>query len=486
MSETAPFAPQFRPARAFAALGPEFADSVAPAAFPQAILRWRNQRWAGRIGLGGLDAAAFAAHFARFEPLPGYDALPLAIRYHGHQFGTYNPDLGDGRGFLYAQLRDEQGRLLDLATKGSGRTPWSRTGDGRLTLKGAVREILAAQMLEAQGVYTSKPFAVFETGEALQRNDEPSPTRAAVLTRLGHSHIRIGVFQRHAYLERPDLLRQLVRHCAENYYPDLLALDGDLQVAGLLHHAIVANANLCASWMAAGFVHGVLNTDNMNVTGESFDYGPWRFLPVSDPNFTAAYFDQQSLYSFGRQPTATGWNLAQLATALTPICATPLLEETLKLYAPAYQAALRECMFARLGLETGAADHDIAFLAEFFRWLTDSGASWPQTFHDWFCADGRRADAGPQAARYAGAGFAEIRAGFAARAPLRPERLSHPALQRATPVTLLIDDVEALWAPIADTDDWSRFDETIAAIDELRVALDLMPVWAREISTPRS
>ena len=465
---------QLRSDPAFAALGPEFADSVAPAAFPAAIERWRNDRWAARIGLSGLDDAAFAAHFARFEPLPGNMPTPLAMRYHGHQFGVYNPDIGDGRGFLFAQLRDDAGRLLDLATKGSGRTPWSRTGDGRLTLKGAVREILAAQMLEAQGVYTSKPFAVFETGEALQRGDEPSPTRSAVLTRLGHSHIRIGMFQRHAYFERPDLLRALVRHCAEHYYPDLLALDGDAQVVGLLRHVIAANATLCASWMAAGFVHGVLNTDNMNITGESFDYGPWRFLPASDPNFTAAYFDHQSLYAFGRQPQATGWNLAQLAGALSPVCDIALLEDALKLFAPAYQAALRDCTFARLGLAPGAMADDIAFLAEFFRWTTDSGASWPQAFHDWFCGDAssQRATASPQAALYADSDFIATRAGLMARAPVRPERLARAVFQRATPATLLIEDVEALWAPIAAGDDWSDFHAKIAEIDALRGALN--------------
>ena len=123
------------------------------------------------------------------------------MRYHGHQFRVYNPDLGDGRGFLFAQLREAgTGRLLDLGTKGSGQTPWSRTADGRLTLKGGVREVLAAEMLEALGVPTSRAFSLIETGEALQRNDEPSPTRSAVLTRLSHSHIRFGTFQRHAYL----------------------------------------------------------------------------------------------------------------------------------------------------------------------------------------------------------------------------------------------------------------------------------------------
>jgi uncharacterized protein YdiU (UPF0061 family) len=128
-----------------------------------------------------LSDAEWEAHFARFEPLPDNMPEPLAMRYHGHQFRTYNPDIGDGRGFLFAQVRDDKSRLLDLATKGSGQTPYSRFGDGRLTLKGGVREVLAAEMLEALGVNTSKAFSLYETGEALTRGDEPSPTRSSVL-----------------------------------------------------------------------------------------------------------------------------------------------------------------------------------------------------------------------------------------------------------------------------------------------------------------
>src|SRR5262249_13430197 len=157
---------------------------------------------------------------ARFEPLPGNMPAPLAMRYHGHQFRSYNPDIGDGRGFLFAQLRDDTGRLLDLATKGSGQTPYSRFGDGKLTLKGGVREVLAAGMLEALGVYTSKAFSLFETGEALVRGDEPLPTRASVLVRLSHSHMRFGSFQRQAFFERADLMRTLLQHVAENYAPE--------------------------------------------------------------------------------------------------------------------------------------------------------------------------------------------------------------------------------------------------------------------------
>ncbi|HVJ01306.1 MAG TPA: protein adenylyltransferase SelO family protein, partial [Sphingomonas sp.] len=145
----------FTPQQAILELGSAFYDPVAPARFPQTVLRFRNDRAAKSVGLDGLSDAEWIAHFGRFEPLPGSLAQPLALRYHGHQFRVYNPEIGDGRGFLFAQMTDDKGRLLDLGTKGSGQTPYSRFGDGRLTLKGGVREILATEMLEALGVETS-------------------------------------------------------------------------------------------------------------------------------------------------------------------------------------------------------------------------------------------------------------------------------------------------------------------------------------------
>ena len=284
-----PVAPAYRPDPRFMTLGPDFADPVRPAVFPRADIRFRNQRAAATVGLDTLTDDEWRGAFARFEALPDNQPQPLAIRYHGHQFRTYNPDLGDGRGFLFAQVREAgASRLLDLATKGSGQTPWSRGADGRLTLKGGVREVLAAAMLEALGVPTSRAFSLIETGEDLERNDEPSPTRSAVLTRLGHSHIRFGVFQRHAFLDRADNIALLVDHAVETYHPHLADLTGADRAVGLMGAVIAASARLVARWMAAGFVHGVLNTDNMNITGESFDYGPYRFLPRNDPNFTAA------------------------------------------------------------------------------------------------------------------------------------------------------------------------------------------------------
>jgi serine/tyrosine/threonine adenylyltransferase len=188
----APPAQHFVPERAIDEIADFIADPVEAAAFPEHRLRFRNDRAAADVGLDTLTDDAWIAHFSRFEPTDGSLPRPLALRYHGHQFRVYNPDIGDGRGFLFAQCRDVRDRLMDFGTKGSGQTPYSRFGDGRLTLKGAVREILATEMLEALGVETSRTFSVIETGEHLHRGDEPSPTRSAVLVRLNHGHVRIG------------------------------------------------------------------------------------------------------------------------------------------------------------------------------------------------------------------------------------------------------------------------------------------------------
>src|ERR1700749_835422 len=190
-----PVSPPYRPDPVYPELGPEFADPVHAEAFPQTILRFRNNRAAATVGLDTLTDAEWIAHFGRFAPLPATLDPWLAQRYHGHQFRVYNPELGDGRGFTFAQMREAgTDRLLDLGTKGSGRTPWSRSGDGRLTLKGGVREVLATEMLEALGAPTSRSFSLIETGENLERQDDPSPTRSSVLVRLSWSHIRFGTF----------------------------------------------------------------------------------------------------------------------------------------------------------------------------------------------------------------------------------------------------------------------------------------------------
>lgn len=471
-----PISAAYRPDPVFMRLGADFADPVLPADFPQTLLRFRNDRAAATVGLEGLDEAEWLDHFARFKALPDNQPGPLAMRYHGHQFRSYNPDLGDGRGFLFAQLREVgSGRLLDLATKGSGQTPWSRAGDGRLTLKGGVREILAATMLEALGVPTSRAFSLVETGEELQRGDEPSPTRSAVLTRLSHSHIRFGTFQRQAFAERPDLITVLVDHAVETYFPRVEGQPDRPKV--LLEQAVAASARLCARWMAAGFVHGVLNTDNMVVTGESFDYGPWRFLPRNDPNFTAAYFDHSGLYSFGRQPETVFWNLQQLAGCLALVTDDAGLIAALNTFSDLYRDALRAAMLDRLGLKSRSPEADVALVQAAFTALAAGGERlrWEPFFFDWFGGQASevRALAGPRAALYGQDAFLDLRRRFAAFEPDRPERLQSPVFARPEPEEMLIDEVEALWTPIAQADDWSPFYAKLARLEATRVAYAL-------------
>ncbi|CAN7440406.1 YdiU family protein [Phenylobacterium sp. LjRoot219] len=474
-----PVSSAYRPDPQLPKLGLEYADPVEAAKFPQTLLRFRNDRAAATVGLDTLSDAEWIAHFGRFEPLPDNIAPPLAMRYHGHQFRVYNPELGDGRGFLFAQLREAgTDRLLDLGTKGSGQTPWSRQGDGRLTLKGGVREVLATAMLEALGVPTSRSFALIETGEALQRGDEPSPTRSSVLTRLSHSHIRFGSFQRHAFFEQPGRIAVLVDHVIENYYPQLQGADD--KPSALLAVVTAKAARLAARWMAAGFVHGVLNTDNMNMTGESFDYGPYRFLPRSDPKFTAAYFDHSGLYAFGRQPETVFWNLQQLAGCFSLLSASEPLIEALNGFGAAYQRELVAAVVERLGLAPRGEAEDVALAQAAFRALAEGGEAlrWEPFFFDWFCKDEARALAGPRAALYGGEAFTEFRARLAPYAAERPERLANPYFAGPEPQELLYDEIEAIWAAIAERDDWSVFEAKLATIERARLAWGLTPQGA--------
>ena len=464
---------RYRPETLHENLGDAFFDPVQAAEFPKHILRFRNQRQAARVGLDGLDDAEWINHFGRFVPLPGAQRQPLALRYHGHQFQTYNPDLGDGRGFLFAQLRDAgDGRLLDLGTKGSGQTPWSRRGDGRLTLKGGVREILATELLEALGVDTSKTFSLIETGESLERGDEPSPTRASVLVRLSHSHIRIGTFQRLAYHDDKTAIERLVNHACDHYFPHLR----DAPVAGraTLFLAEVADrvASLGASYMAAGFVHGVLNSDNINITGESFDYGPWRFAPVYDPLFTAAYFDAGGLYAFGRQPSALAWNLARLAECLLHLTGQEAAESIVDAFPMRIRGAFRGAILRRLALESAGEAADARLATSLVEFLLKSRAPFEQFFFDWRggLASVARAQTSPVAELYQSQAFAPLREAMANHALATNARLEHSYFRRKAPCTLLIDEVEALWAPIANHDDWTPLTQKLADISEMRAA----------------
>ena len=464
MTITPQAAPAFRPEARILDLGDGFYDPVAPADFAETILRFRNDRAADEIGLADLADTEWVERFGRFQPFAGSLPQPLALRYHGHQFRQYNPDLGDGRGFLYAQARDGRGRLMDLGTKGSGQTPWSRFGDGRLTLKGGVREILATEMLEALCVRTSRSFSLIETGEALHRGDEPSPTRSAVLVRLSHGHIRIGSFQRLAYLRDADGITELARYCLANLYGEAPGEEPELR---LFEHVVAGTARLAASYMAAGFVHGVLNSDNIAITAESFDYGPWRFTPNWEPGFTAAYFDQTGLYAFGRQAQAIHWDVAQLAMALSVVVSVDALAPILDRFAGLYEQAMTAAMLRRLGVAPRGEAEDLALVGHLERALAQCTVEVDRAFFDW--RGGRRRAPSPADGAYDHPVFRPfVEAVAAYGAETAPD---HPYWADAAPCSMHIAEVEAIWAPIADADDWSLLHAKIAAIRRMGEAL---------------
>ena len=447
-----PQAAPYRPDPQLLALAEWLGDAVDPAQFPKAELRFRNSRWDKAVGLGELGDEDWARHMARFEPLPDNMPQPIALRYHGHQFRVYNPEIGDGRGFTFAQVRDGAARLLDLGTKGSGLTPYSRTADGRLTLKGAVREILATEMLEALGVYTSKTFSVIETGEELWRGDEPSPTRSAVLVRLSHSHIRIGTFQRLAVLEEDAHMAALVDYCLAQFPgppPPEKAPGRDEPAVILMHEVVERLADLAASYMVAGFVHGVLNSDNMNITGESFDYGPWRWLPLWEPGFTAAYFDHAGLYAFGRQPEAIRWNLAQLAISLRRLTEAEPLIAALERFPDLYHAAMARRFTWRLGVESRGQEADFKLIEAAERTMREQRVG-PDRF--FFAYRGGRTAEGT------------LDEALAAYAPVAN---AHPYWSEPAPQTMLIDEVEAIWAAIAEHDDWQPLAAKVETVREM-------------------
>lgn len=450
-----------RPQKSLLELGSDFYDPVEPAHFPKLELRYYNPTLCDQLRWGASD---LRKHLGEFQPVPGSLPGPLAMRYHGHQFQHYNPELGDGRGFTFAQFK-EGDTLFELGTKGSGQTPWSRRGDGRLTLKGAVRESLATELLESLGVQTSRTLAIFETGEELQRNDEPSPTRSAVLTRYSRSHIRFGTFQRYTYLQQTSNLRKLFEYCTTHLVPppfeNVFTQKGE--VSEFFTQVIHRTADLVAQWMMAGFVHGVLNTDNMNITGESFDYGPYRFLPNYDPSFTAAYFDQTGLYAYGEQPHAVLWNLHQLGFCLKSLEPDLDLDEIGPYFQTQLHHEVRRHLCRRLNIRSRGEDKDEELLLALFNFLAESQAPFEQTFFDFYRGKPVSPDTLPAYQSEKAQQFMRLWNDFEIA---NLNHAQHAYFERTQPITLLIDQIEAIWDPIRYRDDWGPYQHHI---NELRL-----------------
>jgi serine/tyrosine/threonine adenylyltransferase len=298
-----------------------------------------------------------------------------------------------------------------------------------------------------------------------------------VLVRLSHSHIRIGTFQRLLFLDQHENITKLLDYAIETYMPDRWRETMTERASAFLEEVCRRVARTGARWLAAGFVHGVLNTDNINITGESFDYGPWRFLPVLDPGFTAAYFDQTGLYSFGRQPDALLWNLTRLAECLLPIADRAVLESVLQGFEPVLHQEFEAAVLRRLGLQPAGAEANADLVQAFWRFLFETKAPFEQCFFDWHGgpASQERAAQSSLSSIYDSDAFAPVRAALDNFAPATSAKLDHLYFQQPTPCTMLIEEVEALWEPIAQRDDWSALEAKIAAVRSAGEAYGVAP-----------
>jgi len=372
--------PAYRPAfpfdNSFARELPGFYVSQPPVAVREPRLLFLNPSLADELGLdlASMDDRARASIFAG-NRLPA-GAEPLAQVYAGHQFGSFNPQLGDGRALLLGEVIDRQGRRRDIAFKGSGPTPFARGGDGRGAVGPMLREVLVSEGMHALGVPTTRALAVAATGEPVFRE---TVLPGAVLTRVAASHLRVGTFEFYAARGDVESLRKLAAYAIARHDPQLAATgDG---IREWLRNVVERQASLVAQWMNVGFIHGVMNTDNTTISGETIDYGPCAFVEAYDPATVFSSIDLNGRYAFGNQPGIAHWNLARLAEALLPLLhddpqrAVAIATEALAAFPSRYRFHLLDGQRAKLGLRDRepADDHDDAELADDWLALLHAG-----------------------------------------------------------------------------------------------------------------
>ncbi len=312
-------------------------------------------------------------------------AEPVALAYAGHQFGGYSPRLGDGRALLLGEVVDTAGRRRDVHLKGSGRTPFARGGDGKAVLGPMLREYVVAEAMHALGIPTTRSLAVVATGEQVAR-ERMLP--GAVLTRVAASHLRVGTFQYAASMADRTVLRRLADHAIARHHPQ--AAEADDPVLALFEAVVAAQADLVARWMLVGFVHGVVNTDNVTISGETIDYGPCAFMDAYDPATVFSSIDHGGRYAYGHQPRIVQWDLARLAEALLPLlvpaepeqadvdAAVARVTEVLEGYDRRYERAWSQGMAAKLGLPAGRSDDDL--VTDLLPLLQEHAVDWTTWF----------------------------------------------------------------------------------------------------------
>jgi uncharacterized protein YdiU (UPF0061 family) len=335
----------------------------------------------GLAHLLGLDPAALDADMLSGNRIPA-GAEPIAMAYSGHQFGHFSPSLGDGRAILLGEVIGTDGQRRDIQLKGSGPTPFSRRGDGRAALGPVLREYLLGEAMHALGIPTTRALAAVTTGESVYRE---SALPGAVLTRVAASHIRIGTFQFFAAQGDADAVRTLADYAIARHYPDLAG-----NYRGFLEAVIARQAELVAQWLLAGFIHGVMNTDNMAISGETIDYGPCAFMDAYDPATVYSSIDTGGRYAYAHQPRIAVWNLSRLAETLLPLlgpdedAAIKWATDALGGFASRFELVYRRGLRLKLGLQTHEDDDD-ALAKDLLRHMQTAGADWTLTFR--FLAD---------------------------------------------------------------------------------------------------
>jgi len=303
-------------------------------------------------------------------------AEPRAMVYSGHQFGSYNPRLGDGRGLLLGEVVNDAGEHWDLHLKGAGKTPYSRMGDGRSVLRSSIREFLASEHLHALGIPSSRALCVTGSDTPVYRERQE---RGAMLLRLAQSHVRFGNFEYFYYTKQHDELKQLLDHVVECHFSD--CLEHPEPYHSFFREVLERTAELIAYWQAYGFCHGVMNTDNMSILGITFDFGPYAFLDDFDARFICNHSDDAGRYSYENQVPIAHWNLAALAQALTPFVAVEQLRETMNLFLPIYEAAWLDLMRRRLGFRT-AEEEDKTLVQRLLQLMQDGAIDYTNFFRE--------------------------------------------------------------------------------------------------------
>jgi len=305
---------------------------------------------------------------------------PLAMAYAGHQFGTFVPQLGDGRALLLGEVVDRDGLRRDIQLKGSGPTPFSRNGDGRAALGPVLREYVISEAMHSLGIPTTRSLAVVTTGQTVRRE---MPLPGAVLTRVALSHIRVGTFQFFAARGDDDALIQLANYVIARYYPEAAGAQKPYRM--LLDRVIERQAELIAKWLLVGFIHGVMNTDNMSIAGETIDYGPCAFIDTYDPAATFSSIDSFGRYAYGNQPRIAQWNLARLAESLLPLlsekdeAAVAIANEALGEFAGHFEKAYAIGLRRKLGL-VQEREGDLALAQDLLDRMARNGADFTLTF----------------------------------------------------------------------------------------------------------